>query len=249
MESRLTIAPPARNWINDALTPPANDKIAGRVFGYTAVFYNPSDPGTEYNLKANVWERIGRHAFDRAIREKHNVRCQINHDSNYLMGTTGDGSVMLKVDRRGLFFECFAADTQPSHDAVELIKRGSIRGCSFQFNYLDEIWSREGDKVIVELTDLELYDVGPVVWPAYESTPVAARDENRRYAQESVRWEHFRAAEADLLMARMPQIWVREIKVQRQRDRDRIAVADDLTAESLRRSEEHDRKMAMLRRQ
>ena len=49
-------------------------------------------------------------------------------------------------------------------------QRGEITGSSFGFIVTNEEVRREGNLVIREITDVELFDVGPVTYPAYQAT-------------------------------------------------------------------------------
>jgi HK97 family phage prohead protease len=67
---------------------------------YGAVFFDPDDSGTEYEMYDDVFERIMPGAFDKALRED-DVRGTFNHDSSCLLGRTASGTMRLSVDRRG----------------------------------------------------------------------------------------------------------------------------------------------------
>jgi phage head maturation protease len=56
------------------------------------------------------------------------------------------------------------------------IMRGDLTGSSFAFDIRDASWHEEGEVAIRTIKDVTLYDVGPVTFPAYESTQVFARD-------------------------------------------------------------------------
>ena len=47
---------------------------------------------------------------------------------------------------------------------------------SFRFRVLGESWQEEKDKLPLRtISEVELYEVGPVVWPAYDATSVGVR--------------------------------------------------------------------------
>ncbi len=149
--------------------------------GYAAVFYRPGDPRTEYTLwkprrgKPGAVERIMPGAFTRAIRED-NCRALFNHDPSMVLGTTRAGSVRLTEDRVGLFYEIAAGDTTPARNGWIWLKRGEINGSSFSFGVTKERWtnlSTEWD--VREIMEVNLYDVGPVTFPAYAATTAHAR--------------------------------------------------------------------------
>ena len=150
---------------------------SGQIDGHAAVF------NTDYTLADypdfKIIESIKPGAFARAIRERHDVRCLMNHDVNFLLGRTASKTLSLEEDRRGLYFRCSPPDTQVGRDVRTLIERGDISGCSFAFNVTQQTRTETfvGKQMIVrrEISDVDLIDVGPVTHPAYESTDVHAR--------------------------------------------------------------------------
>ena len=145
------------------------------IFGYAAVFYNGA-PETQYEIWDDYVERIHPGCFDRPIREKHDVRCLFNHDSSSLLGRTISETLRLAVDAVGLFYECQSNPADPDHTRVhEKLRRKDVSGSSFQF--VPTAWTirEEGGVTICEITDCDLYDVGPVTYPAYEGSTSGLR--------------------------------------------------------------------------
>jgi len=141
-----------------------------KIEGYTALF------GKWSRDLGGFKEKIHRNAFDDAIKDG-DVRALKNHDSNYLLGRTSSGTLRLKTDSTGLRFEVDMPDTTIGRDTLEEIRRGDLDGCSFAFTVTEDDWKYNEDGT-VERTILkvgELYDVGPVTYPAYPDTSVAAR--------------------------------------------------------------------------
>lgn len=141
----------------------------GTLFGYAAKFNKDSlDLG---------WfiERIRPGAFKNALKTS-DVRALVNHDPNQLLGRTPD-TLRLDENKIGLSFEIDLPDTQAGNDIAESVKRGDINGCSFAFTTEKDEWeyTDEGPdrREIVEVK--ELFDIGPVTYPAYPDTSVAAR--------------------------------------------------------------------------
>lgn len=147
-----------------------------KLTGYAAVFYDGT-PGTQYSLWPGVVERVMPTAFDRAAAED-DVRGLFNHDVNQVLGRTRAGTMRLSVDNVGLAYEI---DVPASQSAlVESVERGDVTGSSFSFDVLSESWTREttADGIEIEVRqvqDVRLYDIGPVTFPAYESTSVGVR--------------------------------------------------------------------------
>lgn len=147
------------------------------IVGYGAVFYNPNDPGTQYDLFAGIiLERVAPTAFNRAQSERHDVRGLVNHDPNIVLGRTAAGTMALSVDQRGLLYDIPIEEGHHEHERyATVIARGDMSGSSFGFRVTAEEWHSEGRNDIRTITDLDLYDVSPVTFPAYEGTSTALR--------------------------------------------------------------------------
>lgn len=146
------------------------------ISGYGAVFHREGDAGTEYTVGDWFTERIGRTAFDRAIKEKHDAAGLFNHDPNNVLGRTSSGTMRLSVDDRGLKYEIDVPDTQAGRDVATSIARGDVRGSSFAFRVTKETWEQRKDKPDLRvIEDLDLFDTGPVVYPAYGGTSTGIR--------------------------------------------------------------------------
>lgn len=139
------------------------------VEGYAAVFYREGDAGTEYVLWEGYVERILPGAFDRALRED-DCRCLFNHDSDHILGRTKPGTLSLSVDQVGLKYRAELPDTQCGRDVRVSIERGDVDGSSFGFEALAQRRTETDERMIRELLECRLYDVGPVTFPAYKAT-------------------------------------------------------------------------------
>lgn len=145
------------------------------VVGYGAVFYREGDAGTEFKLRPNVRERISPNAFDDAL-ERDDIRSLFNHDPNFVLGRKSAGTLRLSVDDIGLKYEVDLPDSR--QDVAEAISRGDITGSSFWFKPTEEREARDEDgNIVYTIENLELREVGPVTFPAYESTVSEIRNE------------------------------------------------------------------------
>lgn len=137
---------------------------------------------TGYAAKFGKWsadlggfrEKIKKGFFDDVLED--DVRGLKNHDSNFLLGRSPK-TMKLSVNSVGLRFEIETPNTSVGRDTVEEIRRGDISGCSFAFSVAEDDWKYLEDGS-VERTLIKasgLFDVGPVVYPAYPDTSVAAR--------------------------------------------------------------------------
>jgi len=81
----------------------------------------------------------------------------------------------LREDDHGLYVEARLADNwliQPVRDAIA---SGAIDGMSFRFQVIKEAWDDRGPVPVRTLEEVKLMELGPVVFPAYESTTVGVR--------------------------------------------------------------------------
>ena len=172
----------------------ADENENKQISGLGVVFYDGT-PNTEYNLFEDYYERIDSGAFDEVLKSA-DARGLFNHDTNMLLGRMSAGTMRLDKSKGGINYEIDMPDTTIGRDVHESIKRGDITGSSFSF-IADKIeWSSEkrdsGNVEIRTITSIKsLYDVGPVTFPAYESTTTSARTkeaiENERKELENER--------------------------------------------------------------
>ena len=140
--------------------------------GYAAVFNSPteiSEGGRRFT------EVIKRGAFRSAIESKADIISTFNHDPNRLLGRTSAGTLRLREDDKGLLFEVDLPDH--AADIKEMLERGDLQGASFTFTTRrnGEIW--DGNTRTV--TDVYLFELGPVVMPAYPSTSLLLRSNDK----------------------------------------------------------------------
>lgn len=172
--------------------------------GYAAVFYDPANPDTEYEMWEGCCERVAQGAFNRAIAEGQDVVCCFNHDSDSLMGRTASKTCRLSVDGVGLRYETDLPSVTDPANLTELIQRGDIAGSSFAFIARSVTWSMDSDGCEVRtLNDVDLIDVGPVTNPAYKATTTAARSAQATIEAERKEWQRKRDQdEVDVVRAR-----------------------------------------------
>jgi HK97 family phage prohead protease len=161
IERRTSVQKNAIEYRDDGKTPV--------ITGYAAVFESESR-----NLGGFI-ETIHRRAFDRVLASKPDVVGVYNHDKNFLLGRTGNGTMTLSVDDYGLRYAILPPATRA--DVVEAVSRGDVVGSSFAFRTAEangDVWSRGADGIRRrEIREIDLLDdVGPVVRPAYDSSSV-----------------------------------------------------------------------------
>lgn len=135
--------------------------------GYAAVFNSETDLGA-------FREVIRPGAFDDVM--DNDVRALINHDPNLILGRTGNGTLELSTDERGLKYKVKLGNQQYARDFYESVKRGDISQSSFAFTIDKQSWNEERTVRSVDKVR-QLLDVSPVTYPAYAAATVQARDQ------------------------------------------------------------------------
>lgn len=161
------------------------DNQPTRIEGYAAVFFRADDPGTEFWLWDDYVERVMPGAFDETI-GKDDCAGLFNHNDSIVLGRQSNKSLELTVDEVGLRYSILPPETTAAKDVVALIDRKDIKGSSFAFapirtTYAEEY--RDGKRIgIRQIEKVQLYDVGPVTFPAYEATTTETRSKRRQAA-------------------------------------------------------------------
>lgn len=144
--------------------------------GYAAVF------GRWATINDKLEERILPGAFAKTIKER-DVVALWNHDDRYALARQSAGTLRLQEDSQGLHSEIkLNPEIQFHRDLWNSIKDGTVRGMSFRFSVPDggEQYERGSiGRARRTLTQVTLYEVGPVTFPAYEATSISARTEQR----------------------------------------------------------------------
>ena len=107
-----------------------------------------------------------------------NVVSLFNHDSNEILSrTTGkQDDLTLTIENNQLKYK-YQIKNECAEKVAENIGLGFITGSSFMFRVKTDSWSTGADGVDErEILEIEkLYELGPVTFPAYQTTTVAAR--------------------------------------------------------------------------
>ena len=142
-----------------------------RLEGYAAVFNAVSrDLG-------GFTESIKPGAFTRSLSDSDDVMALYDHDQKSVLGRVGAGTLRLRQDQRGLWFEVDLPATQVAKDLTVLVERRDITGASFAFSVRQggDHWSELNGKPHRSLLDLDLHEITITSNPAYVDTQVAKR--------------------------------------------------------------------------
>lgn len=142
--------------------------------GYAAVFDTPT--------RIDSWEgtfdeQIQRGAFDKTLQSRKPV-VQFDHGHDIATGSVPIAAIeAIHEDERGLYVRARMFDNPRVEPIRQAIAGGAIDGMSFRFRVTREEWSNRSDTDVQLRTirEVDLYEVGPVVFPAYEATSVGVR--------------------------------------------------------------------------
>ena len=122
-------------------------------------------------------ENVAPGAFDNV--QNFDVRLLWGHDGNQVLARSnrGQGTLKLRADDKGLYFEAPLPNTQLGRDAKELIQRGDVTGASFGFIIGAEKVDRSQKPVLRTITKFaDIFDVSLTAFPANPTTVVGLRD-------------------------------------------------------------------------
>lgn len=159
------------------------------ITGHAAMFDKLSQ-----NLGGFV-EKIARGAFAESI-SKRDVVALWSHNIDLVLGRVSNKSLRVYEDDEGLAFELELPDTTLGRDAYKSIERGDVRGMSFGFSVQEQEWARgaEGQPHTRTLKKIDLFEISPTAFPAYDATDVSVRDAEGLLKELESQW----AKEGDL---------------------------------------------------
>lgn len=141
--------------------------------GYFAVFDEP------YKVFDGWIETIARGAFARYLASGEDTKVLWNHDTNVVLGSTANGTAILREDETGLWGSVeINEQDQDAINAYVRIARGDVDGCSFGFDVgAQEEWWDEDGVYRTKITEVNpLFEVSPCTFPAYKATSISARN-------------------------------------------------------------------------
>jgi HK97 family phage prohead protease len=196
---------PLYRGVNLAPTMRAEPRLEGRaegddepqfagslMHGHFAVF----DVWTEIHswFEGDFLERIAPGAFAKTMSERMaQVRVQFDHGFDYHVGSAPLGpATRLEEDDTGAYYEVPLLDTDYNRDRILPLLQGraldgrmlgSLLGASFRFQVVKEEWNEEPGRSdhnpdgLPErtITEVRLFEFGPVVFPAYEEATAGVR--------------------------------------------------------------------------
>jgi len=167
---------------------PSDDGLT--LEGYAAVFNSVTRIS---GWEGEFSEQVAPGAFSKTLSERAPV-LQFDHGHHPLVGSIPIGAIeTLREDDKGLFVRARLHDnwlTEPVRDAI---RSGAITGMSFRFAVVKDTVTTGDDGPMRTINELKLFELGPVVFPAYEATSVGVRSIAATLADPTARAELARA--------------------------------------------------------
>lgn len=141
--------------------------------GYAAVFDTPT--------RIDSWEgrfdeQIARGAFRKTLSERQPV-VQWDHGHDAATGSVPIAAIEeIREDDHGLFVRARMFDNARVEPIRQAIAGGAIDGMSFRFRVIRDEWDEKRDEAPMRtIKELDLFELGPVAFPAYTATSVGVR--------------------------------------------------------------------------
>jgi HK97 family phage prohead protease len=163
--------------------------------GYAAVFDTPTRIS---GWEGEFDESISRGAFRKTLSEGMPV-LQFDHGHDARTGSVPIGTIeVLREDAKGLYVRARLFDNPVVEPIRQAIEGGAINGMSFRFQVVRDSWSEPSDKDRSKgavptrtVKEVRLFELGPVVFPAYPTTSVGVRDQQPdQWGLDPTRLEH-----------------------------------------------------------
>lgn len=159
--------------------------------GYAAVF---AMPAMIRSWEGEFEEEIARGAFKKSLRER-TPKLQYDHGRDPRTGTVPIGSISeVKEDEHGLYVNARLFDNDVVEPIRQAIEAKAVDGMSFRFEVEAEEWRDKDGKKLKEddlyellwrpgdrgplrrtIKRAKVFELGPVVFPAYDTTSVGVR--------------------------------------------------------------------------
>ena len=168
-ERKSAIATAERITMHAEIRAVATNDGTLKIAGYAATFNQEADG-------LNFREQIAPGAFTRTLQSAEPVFLLVNHDTAPLpLASSQSGTLRLSQDGVGLRMEADLDPKNPFASALaSALERGDVDKMSFAFTVAPDGETRDGG--LRTLTDVNLYEVSIVTWPAYSSTSASMRN-------------------------------------------------------------------------
>ncbi len=144
------------------------DDSALKISGYAITF------GSESRNLGGFVETIDQRALENV--DLSTVYFLRNHNEDFVLGSTKNGSLNLEVTKRGLYFELDLPDTVRGQEIYTLVKRGDLDSLSFGFTVAKDSWNVNKTPEMRTVEQIgSLFEISLVNFPAYEQSKISSR--------------------------------------------------------------------------
>ena len=127
-----------------------------------------------YSERGKFIEKVKPETFNKALARADNIDMLLNHDVRCKLASTMNQTLELREDNIGLYAKAIIYDK----DVIAEAKQGNLKGWSFGFRALSDIWEEEQPVARRTLEDIDLMEVSLLtIEPAYIATSVQVRAE------------------------------------------------------------------------
>ena len=145
--------------------------------------------GIVYNQETRLWddlyEVVRPGAATAILAGSPDVRSAFNHSRDHILGRTKSGTLELEETPEGVRYTVTPPDAQWAKDLMVSLERGDIDGSSFTFGVEpqdEKVTKRADGTYLREIFNLSaLGEMGPVSYPAYETTTANVRSAQETY--------------------------------------------------------------------
>lgn len=160
------------------------------ISGYGIVFNSDSHPLPIWDSKRGVVEVVEQISQE-SMRDTDmtDIISAYNHNFEKVLGRTSSNTLKLQTDQKGVRYTVTLPDTSYANDVAVLLERGDVKGSSFVFSMdMEEGYTIEersdGKLLAIPNKIKKVYEMGPVVKPAYPETTAENRSSHLAQAVE-----------------------------------------------------------------
>lgn len=163
------------------------DQPSRTITGY-AILFNVQSAPLWQDEDSEAREVIAPEAITKELLDGCDIKFTMYHDRQLILGRSnkGAGTLSYFVDEKGVGFELELPKSPNGDEALEMVRRGDISGCSFAFStrYWDDACVERTANVVNGITLITyrvkavtgVYDFTLAADPAYPDTSVEARE-------------------------------------------------------------------------
>lgn len=144
--------------------------------------------GVVYNKWEELWPGYRERILPGAVKFAPEVKAYFNHDPNQVLSTTeSDPPLKVRETDEGIEYDSPIPPTSYGRDLAVNLERRNVKGSSFTFMVPpggDKRWEGKDGVFHREISELILYEIGPVTDPAFVSTTASVRSAREAQIEE-----------------------------------------------------------------